>query len=129
MTSARQARIRYVVAGLLIAGFWYLNRNRSPWEDALRTIGIFTVLMVVMRVRLKRKSVDVHLVLLIAAKAVLIVIAVLVQEALKHWMDNPALVVAVGLGFVVALLGPLGDHRFFTPAIPSPTRTISKSAQ
>jgi hypothetical protein len=111
MTPAMQARIRYVVAGLLIGGFWYLNRDRSPWQDALRVMITFTVLMVVMRARLKRKSVDVHLVSLIAAKAVLIVIAVLVQEALKHSMDNPALVVAVGLGLVVALLGPVGDHR------------------
>lgn len=29
---------RYFLGGLLIGGFWYLNRHRPPWEEALRTI-------------------------------------------------------------------------------------------
>jgi len=136
MTLTSKARIRYVVGGLLIGGFWYLNRGRTPFEEALRTIATFAVLMVVMKARLKRKSVDLHLVPLLAAKAVLIAIAALVEEGLKHSIGNPALVVSIGLGLAVALLGPLGDHRFFTskksptpsPArSPTPTPTTARS--
>lgn len=115
MTPASKTRVRYVVGGLLIGGFWFLNRGRAPWEEALRTIGVFAVLVLVLKVRLHRRSVQVHIVPLIASKAVLIVVAALIQEALTHTMGDPALVVAIGLGLAVALLGPLGDHRFFTP--------------
>jgi peptidoglycan/LPS O-acetylase OafA/YrhL len=122
-TSVSKTLIRYIVGGLLIGGFWYLNRGRTPWEEALRTIATFAVLMMVMRVRLRRKSVDVHLVPLLAAKAVLIVIAAVIEEGLEHSTGDAALIVAIGLGLAVALLGPLGDHRFFTPMTPTPTTT------
>jgi hypothetical protein len=114
-TVASKARIRYLVGGLLIGGFWYLNRGQTPWEEALRTFGIFAVLMLVLKARVK-ESVEVHLAPVLTAKAVLLLLAVVVQEGLKHSMDNPALVVGIGLGLAVALLGPLGDHRFFTRA-------------
>ena len=125
MTPAWKTRVRYLVGGLLIGGFWYLNRSTAPWQEALRTIGVFTVLMLVMKVRLQRKSVHVHLVPLLASKAALIVIAALVEEGLTHTMSDPALVVAIGLGIAVALLGPLGDHRFFTRTTPTATPTAT----
>lgn len=125
MTPTPKTLIRYIVGGLLIGGFWYLNRGRTPWEEALRTIATFAVLMLVMRVRLRRKSVHVHLVPLLAAKAVLIVIAALVEEGLEHSTGDAALIVAIGLGLAVAVLGPLGDHRFFTPITPTPTPTAT----
>ncbi|MHA6765429.1 hypothetical protein [Streptacidiphilus sp. PAMC 29251] len=120
MKPTSKALIRYVVGGLLIGGFWYLNRGRTPWEEALRTLGVFAVLMLVMRMRLQRKSVQVHLVPLLAAKAALVATAALIEEGIKHSTGDPALVVAIGLGLTVALLGPLADHRFFTPKTAAP---------
>jgi predicted membrane protein len=79
--------------------------------------------MLVMKVRLQRKSVHLHLVPLLASKAALIVTAALVEEGLTHMMSNAALVVAIGLGIAVALLGPLGDHRFFTRTTPAAAAT------
>ena len=120
MKPTSKTLVRYVVGGLLIGGFWYLNRGRTPWEEALRTLGIFAVLMLVMRVRLQRKSVQVHLIPLLAAKAALVAIAALVEEGIKHSTGDPALVVAIGLGLAVALLGPLVDRRFFTLSTSAP---------
>jgi hypothetical protein len=115
MTSASKARIRYLVGGLLIGGFWYLNRHRAPWQEALRTLATFALLMTLLRARLQRKSVHVHLVPLVAAKGALVIVAALVQTALGHTMASPQLIVAFGLGLAVALLGPFGDKHFFTP--------------
>ena len=125
MTPAAKVRIRYLVGGLLIGGFWYLNRGRSPWADALHTIGVFAVLMVVMRARLRGKSVDIHLVPLLATKAALVAAAALVEVELKHSTGDAALVVSIGLALVVTLLGPLADHRFFTRNTPTPTVTAT----
>ncbi|MET9529391.1 MULTISPECIES: hypothetical protein [unclassified Streptomyces] len=113
MTSSSKV-IRYVLGGLLIGGFWYLNRGRPVWEEALRTIAVFAVVMFLLKSRLKRQSVEVHLVPLVASKAVLVVIAAVVEDQLKDSIGNPSLVVAIGLGLAVMLLGPLGDRRFFT---------------
>jgi hypothetical protein len=122
MMSSSKA-IRYLLGGLLIGGFWYLNRSRPPAEEALRTIVVFAVVMTLLRAKLKAQSVDVHLVPLIAAKAVLVVIAALVEESLKHSTSNPALVVAIGLGVAVALTGSIGDNYFFTRQSPPATAT------
>jgi hypothetical protein len=119
MTVVSKASIRYVVGGLVIGGFWYLNRGRAPWDEAVRTFVVFALAMMAMRARLK--SVEVHLAPLLAAKAGLLVIAALVQGGLEHSMSDPGLVVAFGLGLAVALLGPLGHHRFFTRKTPVPT--------
>ncbi|MFE2376880.1 hypothetical protein [Streptomyces sp. NPDC059398] len=120
MTSSSKA-LRYLLGGLLIGGFWYLNRGRPVWEEALRTILVFAVVMFLLRSRLRRRSVEVHLVPLVASKAVLVVIAAVVEEQLKGSVGDASLVVAIGLGLAVMLLGPLGDSRFFTPLAPPMT--------
>ncbi|WP_406348728.1 hypothetical protein OHA44_26860 [Streptomyces sp. NBC_00144] len=115
--------IRYVLGGLLIGGFWYLNRGRPVWEEALRTIAVFAVVMFLLRSRLKRRSIEVHLVPLVASKAVLVLIAAVVEYEFRDSVSSPSLVVAGGLGLAVMLLGPLGDRHFFTPlAPPAPAR-------
>jgi peptidoglycan/LPS O-acetylase OafA/YrhL len=117
MTSSSKV-LRYVVGGLLIGGFWYLNRDRPPWEEALRTIIVFAILMMVLKARLKRRLLDVHLVPLIASKAVLVVIAAIVEQRLGPSTSNPSLIVAIGLAVAVALLGPIGDSHYFSRAVP-----------
>ncbi|WP_406140174.1 hypothetical protein [Streptomyces sp. NBC_01089] len=118
MTSSSKV-IRYVLGGLLIGGFWYLNRGRPVWEEALRTIAVFAVVMFLLRSRLKRRGVEVHLVPLVASKAVLVVIAAVVEDQLMDTVGNASLVVAAGLGLAVMLLGPLGDRHYFTRLAPS----------
>jgi peptidoglycan/LPS O-acetylase OafA/YrhL len=105
--------VRYLLGGLIIGGFWYLNRSRPAWEEALRTVVVFTVLMALLKAKLKRKNVEVHLVRLVASKAVLVVIAAVVEYQIQDSTDNAPLVVAIGLGLAVALLGPLGDNHYF----------------
>lgn len=73
---------RYVLAGLLIGAIWYLNRARPPWEEALRTFVTFAVLVFVMRQRLRRRSIQVHVGPLLAGKAVLVALAAVAQGAL-----------------------------------------------
>jgi peptidoglycan/LPS O-acetylase OafA/YrhL len=107
--------VRYALGGLLIGGFWYLNKGRPAWEEVIRTVIVFSILMVVLRMRLRRTGVDVHLVPLIATKAALVVLAAVVEEALKHHaVSNSALIVSVGLGVAVFLAGFLADSHFFS---------------
>ncbi|MGQ4512399.1 hypothetical protein [Streptomyces sp. DW26H14] len=106
--------VRYLIGGLVIGAFWYINRGRPAWEEALRTVVVFGVLMALLKARLRSKSVDVHLVPLIASKAALVLVAAVVQECVKGSVDNAALFVAIGLGLAVMLLGPVGDGHYFT---------------
>ena len=114
MSETAKVRLRYGIGGLVLGCFWFLNRHRPPWEEALRTLATFTLLMTLLKARLMRQSKDVHLAPLIAAKAVLVIVAALIQAALGHTMDDPGIVVAIGLGLTVAVLAPLADKRFFT---------------
>jgi peptidoglycan/LPS O-acetylase OafA/YrhL len=126
MTSISKA-MRYIIGGLLIGGFWYLNRGRPPWEEALRTFIVFAVIMLILKARLRTKSVNVHLVPLIASKAVLVIAAAIAQEELQHRTSNATLFVAIGLGAAIMLLGPLGDGQFFTRQLPPASSTTHGS--
>ncbi|WP_433893694.1 hypothetical protein [Streptomyces sp. CA-111067] len=86
--------------------------SSGGWEEVLRTVAVFTVLMAVLKARLKRRSVEVHLVALVASKGALVVVAAVVQDRTKDSVGNAPLHVAVGLGLAVVVLGPLGDSRF-----------------
>lgn len=117
--------VRYLLGGVLIGGFWYINRARPPWEEALRTIVVFAILMAALKAKLRRASVNVQLLPLVASKAVLVLIAAIVQQALEHKTTDSAdapLFVAVGLAVAVALLGPIADGRFFSSVQP-PSQT------
>jgi len=113
MTSSHKI-IRYLISGLVIGAFWYINRGRPPMEGALRTIAVFVAVMFVMKIRLKRNNIEVHLGPLIVSKAVLVVIAALIEQGIKGSVDNASLYVSIGLAAAVALLGPLGDSHYFT---------------
>jgi hypothetical protein len=107
---------RYFLGGLLIGGFWYLNRHRPPWEDAVRTIVVFAIVMTILKVRLGRR-VDVHLVPLIGVKAALVLIAAAVEQAIRPSTSQAPLIVAGGLCVAVVLVGMAGDRFFFSRAI------------
>ncbi len=119
MTSSSKV-VRYLVGGLLVGGFWYLNRGRPLWEEVLRVVVVFAVLMFLLRSRLRRRSVDVRLVPLVASKTVLVAAAAVVEWRIEGSVGDPSLVVAVGLGLAVALLGPLGDGHYFVPSASGP---------
>jgi hypothetical protein len=113
--------VRYLLGGLLIGAFWYINRSRPPWEEALRTIVVFAVLMAALKQKLKRAPVEVHLVPLVLTKAVLVAIAAIVEQGLEHGMSDPSkapLYVALGLAAAVTLLGSIVDGLFFTRSEP-----------
>ena len=116
MSEQSKVRLGYLIGGLMIGCFWYVNRHSPPWEEALRTIVTFALIMTLLKAHLLRRSRNAHLVPLIAAKAALVVVAAFIQAALGHLMHNPGLVVASGLGLAVALLAPLSDRHFFTRA-------------
>ena len=128
MTFAAKA-VRYLIGGLVIGGFWYLNRGRNPWEDAVRTIIVFAVVMTLLRARFKRQSVDVHLVPLVLMKAVLVVAAAAIEEAVKPSVTDPALLVSIGLGVAVFLVGLLFDRFFFTRLAPPSAMTASHATR
>jgi hypothetical protein len=106
---------RYLLGGLVIGAFWYINRHRPPWEDAVRTIVLFAIVMSVLKVRLRRK-IDVHLLPLVATKGVLVLIAAAIEQAIRHSTSDAALIVACGLFVAVVLVGMIGDRFFFSPA-------------
>jgi hypothetical protein len=114
MPSLSMPRWRYALGGVPIGGFWYLNRAHSPLEEAIRTLCVFALLLFLAQGRLRRKAITLHLIPLFLSKALLIVTAAIAETALAPLIANPAGVVAIGLGLAVALLGPLGDSRFFT---------------
>ena len=108
---------RYLLGGVMIGVFWYLNRHRPPWEEALRTIAVFAVLMAALKARLKSTGIAVHLVPLIASKAAIVIAAALIEHQWEHSASDPSNVpVYVGLGLVVtvAALGPVGDSHYFS---------------
>lgn len=111
--------VRYLLGGVIIGVFWYLNRHRPPWEEALRTIAVFAVLMVLLKAKLRRAGIAVHLVPLVASKAVLVIAAAVVEQRWEHSASDPSnvpLYVALGLAAAVTVLGPIGDRHYFSKA-------------
>lgn len=128
MTSAQKS-VRYLAGGLLIGGFWYLNRHRPPVEEVLRTVVVFTVLMTLLRAKLRRQGIDVHLVPLIATKIALVVVAALVQHVLRsHAVADATLIVAIGLGVAVCLAGLVGDRYFFGSVAAARMPSVARGA-
>lgn len=127
MTPSWKKAVGCVAVGLLIGGFWYLNRNRPPWEEALRTIVVFAAVLVLLKIRLKRRSMALRILPMFVVKAVLVVIAALIETVLTNAqaVGDPALVVAVGLGVAVSAAASLG-HRYFL-VHPAPVASQSAS--
>lgn len=117
MTPRWKKAVGYVAVGLLIGGFWYLNRNRPPWEEALRTIVVFMAVLTLLKIRLKRRSMNVRILPMFVVKAVLVVIAALAEAALtsSHAVGDPTLIVAIGLGLAVSAAALLGHRYFLVP--------------
>lgn len=120
--------LRYVGGGLVIGAFWYINKGRPPWEEALRTIIVFSVVMVLVKGKLRNTPIDLHIVPMIATKAVLVIIAAAVETSIVGQVSDPALVTACGLGIAVILVGLVAHRFFFTmkapPAREYPTQPI-----
>ncbi|MEZ0110031.1 MFS superfamily sulfate permease-like transporter [Catenulispora sp. EB89] len=118
--------IRYLLGGVMIGLFWYLNRHRPPWEEALRTIVVFAVLMAALKAKVRSAGIDIHLIPLVVSKAAVVVAAAVVEQVLEHSMrasSDVPLFVALGLAATVAVLGPFGDSHYFTVAAEAQTST------
>jgi peptidoglycan/LPS O-acetylase OafA/YrhL len=129
-SSSRGVVVRYLIGGVLIGTFWYLNRGRPPWEEAVRTLAVFAALILLFGLRLRYRSrqsnnpppVRIHFVTAIAAKAVLVTVAAVAQWLLGHKMTDPAAVVSIGLAITVALAGPRMNRHLFSVDAPAPAR-------
>ena len=113
MGASPKTYLRYLIGGLLIGGFWYLNQRRPPWEEAARTIAVFALVLLIVKFRLQRKSIELHLIPLLASKVLLVIAAAVAETLLTPLVGDPAAVTAIGLGLALAVLGPLGDRHFF----------------
>lgn len=113
MTRQGKVRLRYALMGLSIGTFWFIGRNRPAWEEAIRIIIVFTVIIVLFRLLLARRGIRVRLVPILCTKVVLVVIAAAVETLLSRWISEPGTYVAIGLALIIALGGPHFDRHLF----------------
>lgn len=125
MTRTMKIHLKYLVMAAVIGGLWFQNRHRPAWEEGIRVLIVFALVMLLMKRLVARRGITIELGPALLTKTVLIAIALAVQLLVGRWTSDPAGYVAVGLALIIALLGPLFDHRFFsyTPT-PSPTQEV-----
>ncbi|MFE5721582.1 hypothetical protein [Streptomyces erythrochromogenes] len=110
--SARK-RVAYAAAGAAVGAVWAFGGNTPAWEHALRVLLVVLCVSVAGRLvgrrlaRTGRAPLDRSLFLgLVAAKVLLVAVALLVDWAAGLWFSEPALITAGILFVVVALGGP-----------------------
>ncbi|MFE7098923.1 hypothetical protein [Streptomyces erythrochromogenes] len=110
--SARK-RFAYAAAGAAVGAVWAFGGNTPAWEHALRVLLVVLCVSVAGRLvgrrlaRTGRAPLDRSLFLgLVAAKVLLVAVALLVDWAAGLWFSEPALITAGILFVVVALGGP-----------------------
>ena len=117
--------ISCILASLLIGGTWYLNKGRAPWEEAIRATVVFRVALLLIKVGLRRRSLNLRVIPIFLATTILVVIAAFVETALinSHSVQNPAVVVSIGLTLAVVVTVLLGGRHFLPQRVPrSPER-------
>jgi hypothetical protein len=112
MTDCRKVRTGYLVAGVVTAVLWQAH-DGSPLEHALRLLALVAVVMggswLVHRIAEHRgRALPQHPVgRFLLAKVGIVAVALVAAVALESVFADPNLVVALGMGAVVALLGPV----------------------
>jgi hypothetical protein len=124
----RSIRIRYAVAGLILAVAWVWRENTPAWEHALRVLVVLLVIVPTVRwARQRRAAASGGAVgppfltrTLVLAKLTLVVAGLGVEWALERWMPrtDAAACVAVALGLAIAIGGPYLQRR-------SPLRSVA----
>jgi hypothetical protein len=113
--------VRYVVTGLILSGTWVWQENEAPWIHAIRVVVLLVFVAPVIRWMRRRYGKRKGQQLAggvpvrgwIAAKLVLVMLALGLELLLEQWMsrDGAAEVVALCLGVTVAIAGPLLHER------------------
>lgn len=102
----------YWIAGLIMGALWAWNRGEPLWEHALKLGLLLFVAAPLIMGAMKRKhpprpgQSTLSLARLVAAKVVLVIVALLAAWLLRDRVDQPDLVVAVGITVVIGLIGP-----------------------
>jgi len=122
-TAGTRERVQYLVIGLVIGALWIAHRNEPLWEHAARTLLVLVAVPLLAAPvlawwRKRHGSADtrrVSLVRFVAAKALLVGVALGVDVLLSLWLPGLAdFLVAGGLFAAIAVLGPLYHHLLVT---------------
>lgn len=114
-TGSGSARVpaAYAAAGAAVGAVWLLGGDMPAWEHALRVLGVVLSVSVAARVvgprlaRAGRAPLDRKLFFgLVAAKLLLVGVALLVDWLAGLWFAEPALITAGFLFVTVAAAGP-----------------------
>ncbi|MER6387271.1 hypothetical protein ACFXEL_17310 [Streptomyces sp. NPDC059382] len=111
-TSRHAETVAYAVAGLVMGAVWALGGDTPPAEHALRVLAILAVAALAMTLNGRRRARagtarDKRLVLsLLAAKVLLVAVALILDWILGAWLHEPSLVTAGFLFVLVAAGGP-----------------------
>jgi len=121
--------LRYLVVGLVIGALWIAHSDEPVWAHAARTLAVLVAVPVLAapvlawwrRRAASRGAPDdaprLSLVRFVAAKALLVAVALGVDLLLSLWSPVAAdVVVALGLVGAVAVLGPQYHHLLVVPA-------------
>ena len=134
--------VRYVVIGLILGGTWVWQENEAPWIHAIRVVVLLVFVAPVIR-RIRRRygkragrqlAGGVRLRGWIAAKLVLVVLALGLELLLEQWLSRNAAaeIVALCLSVTVAIAGPLLHERMVAgwrrPHPPAPRSAVEPKA-
>ncbi|MGI5330659.1 LmeA family phospholipid-binding protein [Actinomadura nitritigenes] len=105
----RRLAIGYAVAGSAIGGAWAAGGDMPAWEHALRLLLIIVVVPPLVRLARRRLGARGHLPLgrLVAAKVLLIGVALLLDMLLATWTGAAHVITGVVLSVLVACGGPV----------------------
>ncbi|MFJ6785501.1 hypothetical protein [Streptomyces yangpuensis] len=117
----------YAAAGAVVGAVWAFGADMPAWEHALRVLVIVLCVSVAGRLvaprlaRAGRAPLDRDLFLgLVAAKVLLVGVALLVDWAAGLWFSEPALITA-GFLFVLVTLGGPVLHGRLANGVPRPS--------
>ncbi|MFD6112508.1 hypothetical protein ACFWG0_20670 [Streptomyces yangpuensis] len=117
----------YAAAGAAVGAVWAFGADMPAWEHALRVLVIVLCVSVAGRLiaprlaRTGRAPLDRGLFLgLVAAKVLLVAVALLVDWAAGLWFSEPALITA-GFLFVLVTLGGPVLHGRLANGVPRPS--------
>lgn len=122
-TATTRERLQYLAIGLVIGALWIVHMNEPLWEHAARTLVVLVAVPLLAAPvlawwRKRQGSTDtrrISLVRFVAAKAVLVGVALGVDVLLSMWVPGVAdYIVATGLFVAIAVLGPLYHHLLVT---------------
>jgi hypothetical protein len=113
--------VRYIVIGFILGGTWVWQENEAPWIHAIRVVVLLAFVAPVIRWVRRRygkgagrhQGGGVFVSGWIAAKLVLVMLALGLELLLEQWMSPNAAaeIVALCLGITVAIAGPLLHER------------------